>query len=139
MRILAFDFGTGHIGVAVGNSELGTSQELKAIRAKDGIPDENALKALFDEWSPKLIVVGLPLNMDGSEQEMTRRARKFGNRTADKFRLPVCFVDERLTTADAKAEIFNAGGFRALVKDKGHIDSISAVKILEQYFEERFQ
>ncbi|MBO6258508.1 MAG: Holliday junction resolvase RuvX [Succinivibrio sp.] len=136
MRILAFDFGLGHIGVAVGNSEFGTCQELKALRARDGIPEEIALKAVFSEWAPQRIVVGLPLNMDGTEQEMTRRARKFGNRTAAKFRLPVVFIDERLTSAEAKSEIFREGGFRALVRDKGHIDSISAVKILEQYFVE---
>ena len=74
--------------------------------------------------------------MDGSEQEMTFKARKFGNRLKEKYKKEVVFIDERLTSASAKEEIFGRGGFRALAKDKGAIDSLSAVTILEQYFSE---
>lgn len=74
--------------------------------------------------------------MDGTEQLMTKRARKFGNRLSQNFKIKVSFVDERLTSAQAKEEIFSKGGFKALAKDKGYIDCLSAVAILEQYFSE---
>ena len=67
---------------------------------------------------------------------MTFKARKFGNRLKEKYKKDVFFIDERLTSASAKEEIFERGGFRALKKDKGTIDSLSAVNILEQYFNE---
>ncbi len=133
--VLGFDFGTHSIGVCSGNPVTCTASPLPAIKARDGIPDREALRRLMEEWRPKVCVVGLPLNMDGSEQEMTRRARKFGNRLANDFRVKVAFEDERLTSAEAKAGIFEKGGFRALRDGKGRIDSASACLILEQYFE----
>ncbi|HAW77355.1 MAG TPA: Holliday junction resolvase RuvX, partial [Alteromonas australica] len=78
--VLAFDFGTKSIGVAVGQEVTGTASPLAALKARDGIPDWQQIAALYEEWQPHLVVVGLPLNMDGSEQEMTQRAKKFANR-----------------------------------------------------------
>ena len=103
--IICFDFGTSHIGVATGNTVTKTCTPQKAIVAKDGIPNEVQLKKLVSDWRPSLFVVGLPLNMDGTEQLMTKRARKFGNRLSENFKLQVAFVDERLTSAQAKEEI----------------------------------
>ena len=77
-------------------------------------------------------MVGLPLNMDGSEQELTRRARKFANRLHNQTGLPVQTQDERLTTAAAKEQLFAEGGYRNL--SKGNIDNASAVLILESFF-----
>ncbi len=134
--ILAFDFGLNHIGVATGNTTTKTCSPQKSINAKDGIPDAQSLERLVREWIPSVFVVGLPLNMDGTEQEMTFKARKFGNRLKEKFKKEVVFIDERLSSASAKEEIFERGGFKALAKDKGAIDSLSAVTILEQYFTE---
>ncbi|WP_031492282.1 Holliday junction resolvase RuvX [Succinivibrio dextrinosolvens] len=134
--ILAFDFGLHHIGVATGNTTTKTCSPQKSIQARDGIPNADALDKLVRDWLPAVFVVGLPLNMDGTEQEMTFKARKFGNRLKEKYKKEVFFIDERLTSASAKEEIFERGGFRALAKDKGAIDSLSAVTILEQYFSE---
>ena len=134
--VLCFDFGVNHIGAAVGNTVTKSANPLKEIRAKDGIPNELELQKTVKDWQPCVFVVGLPLNMDGTEQLMTKRARKFGNRLKEKFRINVEFVDERLTSKEAKEQIFEQGGFRALAKDKGAIDSLAAVAILEQYFYE---
>lgn len=134
--ILAFDFGLNHIGVASGNTTTKTCSPQKSINAKDGIPDAQSLDRLVRDWLPAVFVVGLPLNMDGTEQEMTFKARKFGNRLKEKYKKEVVFIDERLSSASAKEEIFERGGFKALAKDKGAIDSLSAVTILEQYFTE---
>lgn len=136
-RVLAFDFGVNHIGVAVGNEEIGSAQALTALKARDGIPNEQEVAALFNEWQPEFIVVGFPINMDGTEELMTKRARKFGHRLMSKFKLPVYFKDERLSSAAAKEEIFNyQGGYRSLVKNKGRIDATAAKVILEGFFED---
>ena len=119
--VLAFDFGTYSIGCAVGQSITGTAQGLPSFKAQDGIPN----------WD--LLVVGLPLNMDGTEQQLTQRAKKFANRLNGRFNLSVELQDERLTTVEAKSEIFARGGYKALKKDK--VDSISACLILESWFE----
>lgn len=131
--ILAFDFGTRSIGCAVGQSITGTAQALPAFKAQDGIPDWNSIAKVIQEWQPNCLVVGLPLNMDGTEQPLSQRAKKFANRLSGRFNLPVKLQDERLTTVEAKSEIFARGGFKALKKDR--IDSIAACLILESWFE----
>ena len=131
--VLAFDFGTKSIGCAVGQSITGTAQALAAFAAKDGIPDWTQIEKRIQQWQPQKLVVGLPLNMDGTEQELTQRARKFANRLNGRFGLPVELQDERLTTTEARAEIFQRGGYRALNKSK--VDGISACLILESWFE----
>lgn len=131
--ILAFDFGTSSIGCAVGQSITGTAQGLPAFKAQDGIPNWEQIGKVIAEWQPDLLVVGLPLNMDGTEQPLTQRVKKFANRLNGRFRLPVELQDERLTTVSARSEIFERGGYRAL--KKGKVDSISACLILESWFE----
>jgi putative holliday junction resolvase len=134
--ILCFDFGTKSIGVAIGNELTGTANALPAIKANDGKPKEGALESLYAEWQPDIAVVGLPLNMDGTWQDVTFRARKFANRMQNKFNIQVIMKDERLTTKAAKADLFDAHGFGSL--SKGNVDSRSAVVILESFMEELF-
>jgi putative Holliday junction resolvase len=110
---------------------------LGSIKAKDGIPNEMELTKFIKEWQPDYLVVGLPLNMDGSEQQLTLDAKKFGNRLSNKFALKVEFQDERLTTADAKERLFAEGGYRNLKKD--NIDAESARLIIESFFEAGYQ
>ncbi len=130
--LLGFDFGKKYIGVAVGQELTASASPLGSIKAKDGIPNWQVLEAYINEWQPDLIVVGLPLNMDGSEQQLTLDARKFGNRIAHRCAISVIFQDERLTTASAKEQLFAQGGYRNLKKEA--IDAYSAVLILESYF-----
>ena len=130
---LAFDFGTKSIGCAVGQSITGTAQALPAFKAQDGIPNWDEIEKYLKEWKPDVVVVGLPLNMDGTEQDLTLRARKFANRLQGRFGVNVQLQDERLTTTEARSAIFDRGGFRAL--KKGKVDGISACLILESWFE----
>lgn len=131
--LLAFDYGTGNIGVAYGQTLTATASELKALKAKDGIPNWHEVQALLDEWQPKLVLVGLPLNMDDTESELSTRARKFANRIHGRFGVAVEMVDERLSTFEAKEE----------AKERGHkgnygqnpIDSIAARLILESWLQ----
>jgi len=133
LTVLGFDYGTKSIGVAIGQSLTGSANPLLSIKAVDGIPKWEEVGMLIEEWKPDLVVVGLPLNMDGSEQEMTQRAKKFANRINGRFGIKIATQDERLTTADAKARLFEMGGYKALTK--GQVDAMSAVLIIESYFE----
>ncbi|MEQ6889664.1 Holliday junction resolvase RuvX [Halomonas sp. CS7] len=130
--ILAFDFGTRRIGVAVGNELLGSARELAPLPARDGIPDWAEVARLVDEWRPDLFVVGLPLNMDDSESVMSTRARKFGKRLYGRFGTPCEMVDERGSTREAKA-IAREGGHRGNYRQES-VDGIAAVLILEGWF-----
>ncbi|KKK61015.1 hypothetical protein LCGC14_3018540, partial [marine sediment metagenome] len=65
--LLAFDFGTRQIGVAVGQTLSGSANPLTVLKARDGIPDWTQIASLLEEWKPDRLLVGLPLNMDGSE------------------------------------------------------------------------
>ncbi|TVM05598.1 Holliday junction resolvase RuvX [Vreelandella aquamarina] len=130
--VLAFDFGTRRIGVAVGNELLKSARELTPLPARDGIPDWNQLARLVEEWQPDLFVVGLPLNMDGSESAMSTRARKFGNRLHGRYGKPCTLVDERGTTREAK-QIAHASGHRGNYREDS-VDGIAAVLILEGWF-----
>ncbi len=133
--ILCFDYGTKSIGVAVGSELTGSATLLAALKAKDGIPDWPQIERLIQEWQPQLLLVGLPLNMDGSEQEFTARTRKFANRLHGRFGLPIAYHDERLSTADARSRLFAEGGYRNLSKDK--VDSLSAQIIFEGWYEQQ--
>lgn len=101
--VLAFDYGERRIGVAVGQTITGTATALTTLRARAGHPNWEAVRALVDEWRPDVLVVGLPLNMDGSEQDLTARARRFAARLEARHALPLHFADERLSTREARA------------------------------------
>ncbi|MFI0473046.1 Holliday junction resolvase RuvX [Halomonas sp. HMF6819] len=133
--VLAFDYGTRRIGVAVGNELLKSARELEPLTARDGIPDWQRVEALLKEWQPDLLVVGLPLNMDDSESEMSRRARKFGNRLHGRFGKQVEMVDERGSTKEAKS-IARDAGHRGNYREES-VDGIAAVLILEGWFAHR--
>jgi putative Holliday junction resolvase len=134
--VIGFDFGKKYIGVAVGQELTGSASPLGSIKANDGIPNWDSLANYIKEWQPDLIVVGLPLNMDGSEQQLTLDAKKFGQRISGRFGIKVEFQDERLTTADAKEQLFSRGGYKNLKKD--NIDAESARLIIESFFEQSY-
>lgn len=133
--LLAFDFGTRNIGVAYGQTVTGTATELNPLPARDGIPNWDDISRLLDEWQPSLVVVGLPLNMDGTASELSQRARKFGNRLHGRFGIMVEMVDERLTTREAKEEA-SSRGHRGNYADNP-VDSIAARLILESWFNQK--
>ena len=110
--LMGFDFGTRSIGIATGQEVTGTASPLTSIKANDGIPDWDQIEKILKEWQPDLLIVGLPLNMDGTEQEMTQRAQKFGQRLHGRVGCQVEVKDARLTTTDAKARLFERGGYR---------------------------
>lgn len=126
MTVMAFDYGTRRVGVAVGNTEIRVSQALKTIAAANAENLFLEIESLFKEWQPKQIVVGLPTHPDGTEHEMTSKAKRFGNQIYGRFHLPVAWVDERYTSAvlEADPQMYD------------NLDAHSAALILEQYFAE---
>ncbi len=133
--LLAFDFGTKKIGVAVGQELTKSTSALPVLRSRDERPDWEGITQLIETWQPNALVVGIPLNMDGSENEMTLKAKRFSNRLAGRYNLPVYPADERLTTREAAREHYDPHNKRGH-KRKGHmeIDSVAAQIILETFF-----
>lgn len=132
MIIIAFDFGLKNIGVAVGENILKKGRALKKISAKNGYPNWNNIKKLLKTWQPKILIVGLPLNIDGTKQDITKKAEKFAYLLKCKFNIFVNLHDERLSTKEARSLIFKESGYKSLKKEKIH--SVAAVIILESWF-----
>ena len=128
--LLAFDFGMRKIGVAIGQSVTGTARPLHNIKAQDGIPNWEQIQSLIDDWHADALVVGLPLNMDGTEQNILYAAKKFARRLEANFKLPVYLKDERLTTKEAQRLLMEKGD------KKTTVDSFAAALILESWFRE---
>lgn len=131
-QVLGFDFGTTRIGVASGQSLTASTTELPPVNAKDGTPNWQQLDLLVKEWAPDTLVVGIPINMDSSISEMSRRARRFANRIQDRYQLPCFIIDERLTTRDAKEIHYARGGGSNFRKES--VDGIAAQLILQSWF-----
>lgn len=134
-RVMAFDFGTRRIGVASGQELLGTGKPLAMLPARDGVPDWDQIGRLLEEWKPDRVLVGLPLNMDDTENDMCARARKFGKRLHGRFHVEVEMVDERLTSFEAKGDVMASGGSRDFGRDG--VDDRAAVLILETWFHQQ--
>ena len=98
---LVFDFGTKHIGIAVAEPRADLARGLATIPARDGEPRWDVLDTVVKEWQPERLVVGLPINMDGTPSESSAQARLFGDRLAARYALTVDYADERLSTFEA--------------------------------------
>ncbi|MBL6745438.1 MAG: Holliday junction resolvase RuvX [Pseudomonadales bacterium] len=133
LAALSFDFGTQRIGVAFGQSISGTARPVCVLKANDGIPDWEQVGSVIAEWSPDVLVIGLPYNLDGTESELLRRAVKFGNRLNGRFHKPCYGMDERLSSRAAIEQVMEESG--SMTKKSG-IDDIAAQIILENWFSE---
>ena len=127
MTVMAFDYGTRRIGVAVGNTLIKQGQPLKTIAESSSDASFRAIEGLLKEWQPTRLVVGLPCHPDGAEHEMSAKARRFGNQLHGRFHIPVEWVDERYTSAVLEGD----------PNMRDNLDSQSAALILEQYFLEK--
>jgi putative Holliday junction resolvase len=132
---LGFDYGSKHLGIAVGGSASGRAEALATASVQSGIPDWSLLDRLVAEWQPAALIVGLPLNMDDSENAMTRAARKFGHRLQGRYNLPVHLVDERLTSVEAKNALVES--HVPWKQRKARVDKLAAQTILQAYLDEQ--
>lgn len=132
---LGFDFGLKRIGIAIGQAVTKTARPLDTLKAKDGIPDWTVLTKIINKWLPEALVVGIPLNMDGTDQTISHQAREFAHCLQEQYHLPVYEADERLTTKDARERLFAEGGYQAL--QGGQVDRIAAQLILQNWLTEK--
>lgn len=129
---LAFDFGEARIGVAQGDAEVGMAHPLATITGDSNEAKFAQIGRLIHEWQPKQLVVGLPVYIDGTEHELTRLSRKFGQRLHRRFGLPVYWADERLTSVYAESLLEEAQVFGR--QQKAVLDQLAAVAILQGFF-----
>lgn len=132
--LISFDFGMKRIGVAIGQTVTETARPLATLKADQGLPDWSLLTILIKKWRPDALIVGIPLNMDGSLQPMSHHAKHFAMLLKEKFNLPVFEMDERLTTKAAREHLFNEGGYQAL--QEGKVDQMAAKLILENWIKD---
>lgn len=132
--VIGFDFGEKRIGVAVGELETRLANPLTTISEEATDRRFAAIEKLLTEWKPVLLVVGLPVSMDGTEHKLTLLARKFANRLNGRFALPVKFCDERLSSAVAD-DMLRDLGLKARAR-KTPLDAVAAQQILQAWLDQ---
>jgi putative Holliday junction resolvase len=131
--VLAFDFGERRIGIAVGEHLINSANPLTTIDNESNEVRFAAITQLVNEWQPKLLVVGLPLSLDGSETDVTQLCKKFARRLNGRFNLPVIMIDERYSSTEA-SQLLNETGIRGRAQ-KAMLDQVAAQTILRSYFD----
>ena len=134
-NILSFDFGEKRIGVAIGNNLTKSSHPLETINTALNSERYKTIERLIKLWSPIHVVIGLPLNDDGSISKMSLLAKKFANKLKNKFNLSISLVDERYTSTEAESLLkVTQKNFK---KRKLVLDQVAAQIILDSYFERK--
>ncbi len=124
--LLCFDFGTKRIGVAVGQTLTDTATPLEIITVRNNRPDWERIGRLINQWQPQALVVGNPLNMDGSRHPIGAAVDAFARKLQGRYRLPVLRADERLSTVEA----------RARQRNNDAVDHVAAQIILEGWLQD---
>lgn len=124
--------------MASGQTITGTASGIAVIAVKNKTVDWNEFEKLISQWKPNAFVVGMPFNMDGTENDMTKRVKKFAAALTERFKKPVYEVDERLSTREAR-EISrsNAEKNGKRYDNRNIVDSLAAQLILESFLRDR--
>jgi putative Holliday junction resolvase len=131
MRMAALDVGDARIGVAI-SDELGlTTRGIGVVERRGGVHDLEAVARLIGPYAPERVIVGLPLNMDGSEGPQAAKVRRFADRVRDHMGIQIELWDERLTTVEATETLRATGAKRR--RDRGLVDQVAAAGILRSY------
>ena len=129
ITVLGLDFGERRIGVATGQTLIGTGRPLGVIHAISRADRLKYLAPYVREWSPDLLVVGRPVHPDGAAHTMTHLSERFARQVSEHYRLPFALVDERYTSVEAESSDQAA-------QDKHGLDALAAAAIVTQYFNE---
>ena len=131
--IMSFDFGTQKMGMAVGQALIESATPLALFPMRDGIPNWDELLKIVKQHQPQLFLVGLPLNMDDSESELSARARKFARRLRHQTNIETWMVDERLTTREARDTLdrYQSQGQAKRLS----ADSLAAAILIENWYQ----
>lgn len=138
--ILALDYGIKKMGMALGNTLTQDTRPFDILAMNNGQPDWDNLLGIIETWKITKVVVGLPLNMDGSDSMLSKRAHKFARRLAHrlmerKSNVSVHLFDERLTSKEAKALAWEHGWIKT---KKDAIDDLAACLLLTSYFSSQY-
>jgi putative Holliday junction resolvase len=130
--VMAFDFGTQKMGIAVGQKLIESSNPLALFPMRDGIPNWDALHKIIQQWQPNLFLVGLPLNMDDTESQLSARARKFARRLQHQTQINTWMIDERLSTRTARDTLdrLQAQGQAKTIQ----ADSLAAALLIDSWY-----
>ena len=131
--LIGFDFGSRRIGVAVGETTTRIASPLGAIEGEANDARFEAIGRIVDEWHPAGFVVGRPRHSDGSEHAVAKLAEKFGRRLEARYKVPVTYVDETLTSAEAESSLRQT---RTRAGSKSDVDALAATLILQSYLDE---
>ncbi|WP_236840104.1 Holliday junction resolvase RuvX [Blochmannia endosymbiont of Camponotus nipponensis] len=131
--IIGFDFGTKHIGVAIGQKLTYTVRPLTVLQSQFGVPNWDQIKDIYNTWTPKILVVGLPLKIDGSEQPVTVLAKQFAKKLRKILPVTVNMHDERFSTSEARLDYFKYYHNSSYIRQDVKINAIAAGIILKSW------
>ncbi|MBI29330.1 MAG: putative pre-16S rRNA nuclease [Alphaproteobacteria bacterium MarineAlpha5_Bin11] len=129
------DLGDKTIGVAISDRGLVVASPKTIIKRKGGIKDMESLKKIFDEYNVGAVVIGLPLSLDGGENQRTQKTREFAKNIANILYKPIYFQDERYSSDIVSKEMKKASFSNKKIKK--YIDSASASYILQGFLDTR--
>ena len=132
-NILSFDFGEKRIGVAIGNSITKSSHPLETINTPKNRERYKVIELLLKTWKPVNLVIGYPLNEDGTLSKMSMLAKKFAVKLKNKYNIPIIMMDERFTSSEADLELKKFE--KNFKKRKVVIDQVAAMIILDSFFQ----
>ncbi len=134
--LICFDYGWKRIGVAIGHQETQICSPLTTLAAKDGKPNWSQVTDLFNEWKPAAIIVGIPVDLDGQEMDITRLARRFANQIHGRYHLTVHHADERMSSIEANQVLKTQRqiGRKSRIQ-REDVDKMAAAVILQRWLE----
>lgn len=131
--IMAFDFGTKYIGIAIGQQLTYTTRPLKVLKSNFGIPNWNTIDDIYNEWHPIILIVGLPIKMNGNNQLITILSKQFAVQLRNRFKIKVEMQDERFSTIEARSYYLNNHRRLIKIKKSNYTNAISAAIILNSW------
>ena len=134
-KVMGIDYGNARIGIAFSDWLNIIANAYEVYHRVDLDTDMQHFADLIKQNSVNHIVIGLPLNMAGEEQEIAQQTREFAGLLKDKFNLPITFIDERLTSSEAE-DILKRAGYDWRVR-KQMLDAVSAQIILQEYLDRK--
>jgi len=131
--VLGFDYGTRRIGVAVGQELTATARALTTLPNQSEQPDWPRITQLIREWQPALLVVGIPTHMDDQPHPLAETVKAFGDQLKQRYNLPVEWMDEKLSSAEAEQILAGSKMARQRRQNKAEIDKLAAQIILQSW------
>jgi putative Holliday junction resolvase len=131
--LLGFDFGSKRIGVAVGQDLTRNANALRTLQNTSSGPDWPAIDEIIKQWQPDLLVVGMPHNMDDTPHPLAESVQRFGKQLEQRYNLAVVWIDEKLSSLEAEAQLAHSGKSRNDKRDKANIDKLAAAVILQTW------